>query len=649
MTENVSVSVRVRPLSAAEVKHGDMEVWDVIPVEGRATIVFNPISLPETHLYVKRPPQFVYDNIYQPFATNRDVFEKSAQHIVRSVMLGYNGTIFAYGQTSSGKTHTMLGTDVTGEKGSPGVISMAIDEIFECIQQTSDREFLLRLTYMEIYNEVVNDLLSPQNVNLKIMEDPLKGVRVDGLKEEVVMSKKQALSLISAGGANRHMGATNFNEQSSRSHTIFRMTIESRKRINDDMTSKGYGSVRVSYLDLIDLAGSERAWKEEGLRRKEGGYINKSLLTLATVISKLSSGDLGHVPYRDSKLTRILQPSLERNAKVSVICTITPSLSQMEETHSTLKFGFRAKSIKIKSFVTEIVDEKALLKQYRLEILQLKRRLTTSNPSTISESNDEEIIKVIEQKRVMEEKLKEHEQNKAQLEERIKKLTRLILTSSNPFPDDSMGFEGGASSSMAIDEVQEHVAAQPELATADQTGNVPLHASAEIGLLPHAPTSNYEELIAQLNEQLTEKQQEIEQLQGENRKKDNLIEELNTTVQVMQDRNKVQAHLQQQITSLRQEIQLRDERIAELMKAFTQQNQTPKEPEPPNIDILHGSLVETELQLAVQSADNQHLLAELQNREEELKRWSKQYTTLERRLQALEEENRSLKSRSRCG
>ncbi|KAI9003619.1 kinesin motor domain-containing protein, partial [Gaertneriomyces semiglobifer] len=296
-------------------------------------------------------------------------------------MDGINATVFAYGQTASGKTYSMMGVDE-----QPGVIPQAVDDIFSYIRsQSADREYLLRVSYMEIYNETIRDLLSPDQTDLRIHEDRKRGVFVSPLKEEIVTSPKQVMRIIRKGEENRHFGATDYNEHSSRSHTIFQMIVESRQRTggsgilgtpngrNGNRTPRG--TVTMSQLNLIDLAGSEKATTDTD-RRKEGAYINKSLLTLGTVISKLTdekhamNSNAGgvHIPYRDSKLTRILQSSLAGNAKISVICTISPTIANAEESTNTLKFAARVKKVVIKASANRIVDEKALLQKYKAEI-----------------------------------------------------------------------------------------------------------------------------------------------------------------------------------------------------------------------------------------------------------------------------------------
>ena len=316
-----------------------------------------------------------------------------AENLVWSAMDGYNATIFAYGQTGSGKTYTMKGN----LRRNPGLIPLSLQDIFEYIKSTPEREFLLRVSYFEIYNEIINDLLSPQNTNLSIRESKKNGIYLDGLKEEIVLSPEQAMSLLAAGEAYRHVGSTDFNKSSSRSHTIFRVVIESKERQKTEMIEldefgliippSQSSAVKVSFLNLIDLAGSEKASGhtigDSDLRRKEGSYINKSLLTLGNVISKLSGdhknkgggGGGGHIPYRDSKLTRILESSLRGNARIAIICAISVATEAFEETHNTLKFASRAKSIKNSAKVNEFLDDKSLIKQYRNEINELKKKL----------------------------------------------------------------------------------------------------------------------------------------------------------------------------------------------------------------------------------------------------------------------------------
>ncbi|RLM54780.1 kinesin-II 85 kDa subunit-like isoform X1 [Panicum miliaceum] len=415
--ESVTVTVRFRPLSPREVRLGEEIAW----YADGDTIVRSE----QNHGIA-----YAYDRVFGPTTTTRHVYDTAALHVVRGAMDGINGTIFAYGVTSSGKTHTMH-----GDQRSPGIIPLAVKDAFNIIQASPNREFLLRVSYLEIYNEVVNDLLNPSQQNLRIRED-LQGTFVEGIKEEVVLSPAHALSLIAAGEEHRHVGSTNFNLLSSRSHTIFTLTIESSPC---GEFSEGE-AVTFSQLNLIDLAGSESSRAETtGVRRKEGSYINKSLLTLGTVISKLTDGKATHVPFRDSKLTRFLQSSLSGQGRVSLICTVTPTSSNLEETHNTLKFAHHAKHIEIQASQNKIMDEKSLIKKYQNEIRQLKEELDQLKRGILSgtplkdATEDSDILwkqKVLEDGNVkLQSRLEQEEAAKAALLARIQRLTKLILVS----------------------------------------------------------------------------------------------------------------------------------------------------------------------------------------------------------------------------
>ncbi|XP_071733676.1 kinesin-like protein KIN-7D, mitochondrial [Rutidosis leptorrhynchoides] len=408
--DSISVTIRFRPLSEREYQRGDEVAWYA---DGDKLVrnEYNPAT------------SYAFDKVFGSYAETQEVYEVAAGPVIRAAMEGINGTVFAYGVTSSGKTHTMH-----GDHNSPGIIPLAIKDVFTIIQDTPGREFLLRVSYIEIYNEVINDLLDPTGQNLRVREDA-QGTYVEGIKEEVVLSPGHALSFIAAGEEHRHIGSNNFNLLSSRSHTIFTLMIESSSHGDE------YDGVIFSQLNLIDLAGSESSKTETtGLRRKEGSYINKSLLTLGTVIGKLSEGRATHIPYRDSKLTRILQSSLSGHGHVSLVCTITPASSSMEETHNTLKFASRAKRIEIYAHQNKIIDEKSLIKKYQREISALKLELDQLKRGMLVGVNPEEIMSLkqkLEEGQVkMQSRLEEEEEAKAALMSRIQRLTKLILVSS---------------------------------------------------------------------------------------------------------------------------------------------------------------------------------------------------------------------------
>ncbi|EPS70558.1 hypothetical protein M569_04200, partial [Genlisea aurea] len=368
--DRIHVSIRARPLSVEDAKASP---W---------RICANSICLQN------QSSKFEFDHIFMENSTTEDVYRARTRDIVAGSLGGFNGTVFAYGQTSSGKTYTMRGSS-----SNPGVIPLAVYDLFDFKQKDVNREYLLRMSYMEIYNEEINDLLVPEHRRLQIHECTERGIFVAGLREEVVASADQVLKLMEYGESHRHIGETNMNLYSSRSHTIFRMIIESRERTNVPGAEFSCDAVRVSVLNLVDLAGSERASKSgaEGVRLKEGSHINKSLMTLGTVIKKLSEGaesQGGHVPYRDSKLTRILQPALGGNANTAIICNITLAQIHADETKCSLQFASRALRVTNCAHVNEILSDAALLKRQKQEIEKLRAKLQGLR----SECLEEEIL-----------------------------------------------------------------------------------------------------------------------------------------------------------------------------------------------------------------------------------------------------------------
>ncbi|OMO70846.1 hypothetical protein COLO4_28466 [Corchorus olitorius] len=377
--EKICVAVRVRPPISQETSSGTF--WRVED---------NRISLHKLHGTPISGISYAFDHVFDDSCSNEKVYQLLTKDLIHAVVDGFNGTAFAYGQTSSGKTFTM-----NGSSNDPGIIHRAVTDIFNKIQMISDREFLIRVSYMEIYNEEINDLFAVENQKLQIHESLDRGIFVAGLREEIVNNAEQVMKLLESGEVNRHFGETNMNARSSRSHTIFRMVIESKGK--DTSSSDDYSSsdaIRVSVLNLVDLAGSERIAKTGagGVRLKEGKYINKSLMVLGNVINKLSDGakQRAHIPYRDSKLTRILQPALGGNAKTSIICTLAPEEIHVEETKGTLLFASRAKRITNCAQVNEILTDAALLKRQKLEIEELRKKLQGSHAEVL----EQEILKL---------------------------------------------------------------------------------------------------------------------------------------------------------------------------------------------------------------------------------------------------------------
>eukprot|EP00466_Bigelowiella_natans_P018008 jgi/Bigna1/40706/e_gw1.45.20.1 len=308
---------------------------------------------------------FTFDQVFDDGNNTDDIYTSVAQSVIQSALQGVNGTIFAYGQTSSGKTYSMS-----------GIIKRAVDEIFDHIQNCEERQFRVQMSYMEIYNEVIKDLMNPDSGTLKVHEDLRKGIYVGGLTE-IEVHQEEVFQKLQDTERNRTVGKTAMNSESSRSHSILRIVslcIDSElKEKDEEFGSKGLRAC----LNLVDLAGSERCsqTKSQGIRLKEGGHINKSLLTLGTVIRKLSEGSGSHIPYRDSKLTRILQTALGGISRTAILCCVTPASMHTDETLSTLKFASRAKNIKNKIEINEIVDDATLIRRLKQENAQLKRRL----------------------------------------------------------------------------------------------------------------------------------------------------------------------------------------------------------------------------------------------------------------------------------
>ncbi|KAL3625265.1 Kinesin-like protein nack2 [Castilleja foliolosa] len=360
--ENILVTVRVRPLNPKEVAAYDLLAWDVTDEN---TIVSKNLN------HERHGGLYTFDKVFDQNCSTRAVYDKGARDVALSALSGINATIFAYGQTSSGKTFTMR-----------GVAEHAIKDIYEHINITRERVFMLKFSALEIYNENVVDLLNRESGSLRLLDDPERGTIVDKLIEEVVKDDQHLRHLISICEAQRQVGETALNDKSSRSHQIIRLTIESSLR-EDSGCVKSF----LASLNLVDLAGSERATQSnaDGTRLKEGSHINRSLLTLTTVIRKLSGGKRsGHIPYRDSKLTRILQTSLGGNARTAIICTMSPALSHVDQSRNTLLFATSAKEVTNSAKVNMIVEKKQLVKQLKDEVARLEAELRSPEPTSAS-------------------------------------------------------------------------------------------------------------------------------------------------------------------------------------------------------------------------------------------------------------------------
>ncbi|XP_078152877.1 P-loop containing nucleoside triphosphate hydrolases superfamily protein [Carex rostrata] len=328
---------------------------------------------------------FTFDKVFGPNSKQKDLYNQAVIPIVKEVLEGFNCTIFAYGQTGTGKTYTMEGECRRSKARSrgqlppdAGVIPRAVKQIFDTLE-SQNAEYSVKVTFLELYNEEITDLLAPEELSkvaleerqkkpLPLMEDGKGGVLVKGLEEEIVTSAHEIFALLERGSAKRRTAETLLNKQSSRSHSLFSITIHIK-----EATPEGEELIKCGKLNLVDLAGSEnisRSGARDG-RAREAGEINKSLLTLGRVITALVE-HLGHIPYRDSKLTRLLRDSLGGRTKTCIIATVSPSVHCLEETLSTLDYAHRAKSIKNRPEVNQKMMKSALIKDLYSEIDRLK-------------------------------------------------------------------------------------------------------------------------------------------------------------------------------------------------------------------------------------------------------------------------------------
>jgi len=392
-----------------------------------------------------------FDYVWGNQVSTETVFNELALPIVDKVIDGLNGTIFAYGQTAAGKTYSMFGNEQ-----NPGITSRAVFQLFDLVKESKFSQFLIRGSFIEIYNEEFVDLLAvptESETKLRIMEDSKTGPFVKGAIERLVEHPDQILDMIQFGEKNRHYGSTNMNDKSSRSHVIVRLVIKrgfvsSQKGMNPDTattttspssrsndldldTMAGYhhggGGVgggeqvwhanpkipqRVSSLHFVDLAGSEKSKKTgaTGAQLKESNAINKSLLTLGTVINRLSDGAKGqHVPYRDSKLTHLLSASLGGNASTAMLACISPTDFNREETNSTLRYASRAKKIVNIAEVNEVDNLESFMDNYWNEVELMKRQILEAKQAGYDMTAESERSKELVEKNLK--KVKETLQN----------------------------------------------------------------------------------------------------------------------------------------------------------------------------------------------------------------------------------------------
>ncbi|KFQ41747.1 PREDICTED: chromosome-associated kinesin KIF4A [Nestor notabilis] len=366
----VRVALRCRPLVPKETSEGCQTCLSFVPGEPQV-VVGNDKS-------------FTYDYVFDPSVEQEEVFNTAVSPLIRGIFKGYNATVLAYGQTGSGKTYSMGGTYTASQEDEPsvGVIPRVIKLLFKEKEQRQDWEFVLKVSYLEIYNEDILDLLCPSRERpsqISIREDPKEGIKIVGLTERNVTSAQEMVFCLEQGNNSRTVASTAMNSQSSRSHAIFTICIDQKKK--SDKNSSFH-----SKLHLVDLAGSERQkkTKAEGDRLKEGININRGLLCLGNVISALGDENKkgGFVPYRDSKLTRLLQDSLGGNSHTLMIACVSPADSNLEETLNTLRYADRARKIKNKPIIN-LDPQAAELHQLKQQVQQLQVLLLQAHGGTL--------------------------------------------------------------------------------------------------------------------------------------------------------------------------------------------------------------------------------------------------------------------------
>uniref|UniRef100_A0A674AN23 Kinesin-like protein n=1 Tax=Salmo trutta TaxID=8032 RepID=A0A674AN23_SALTR len=413
---HVKVVVRVRPTNDNEKCENFRNVVQVVdnhmlifdPKEQQITSFGGPrVRNRDVNKRANKDLKFVFDNVFGEDSSQVDIFENTTKRILDGVLNGFNCTVFAYGATGAGKTHTMLGSS-----NDPGVMYRTMTELFNRMDQVKEEKiFDVAFSYLEVYNEQIRDLLA--NVGpLAVREDPSNGVVVQGLTLHQPKSAEHILEALDYGNRNRTQHPTDMNATSSRSHAVFQIYLKQQ-----DRTASLNPNVRVAKMSLIDLAGSERAsaTNAKGARQREGANINRSLLALGNVINSLADpkSKKAHIPYRDSKLTRLLKDSLGGNCRTVMIANISPSSKSYDDTHNTLKYANRAKKIKsslkrnVVSLDSHIGQYAVICESQREEIVQLKKKLkeyeerkmdplVPGGSNTISSQNQTEIHKVSE-------------------------------------------------------------------------------------------------------------------------------------------------------------------------------------------------------------------------------------------------------------
>lgn len=401
-TTTIKVAIRLRPL----LPHEDFEYWVIDPINNLIKTSFdsnynkyykkdknnsfyqdpnNINQLLLDNIYI--PQSFKFDKIFTKETTSEKIYLDMCQDIIKGFLNGINGTIFTYGQTTSGKTYTML-----GNVNYPGILPCSLKNLFDLLEmkkKETNFNYNLYCSYVEIYNEIIHDLIG-DSTGCKIIEDNNYGLIVSDAQRVCINSFEEGVQLKDIGEEKRQYKNTIINEYSSRSHTIFQLFLETSTQDNDSNTVyKKY-----SLLNLVDLAGSERVNKDENNNtNNETGYINKSLFALANVINKLSENKNIHIPYRDSKLTRLLSVALGGGSLVNIICNISPSASNYFQTVSTLRFANRAKNIKIKPSINKKIIRKYNERHRTINFYNTSNNYYINRNNLINQRNKSDLFK----------------------------------------------------------------------------------------------------------------------------------------------------------------------------------------------------------------------------------------------------------------
>ncbi|XP_041363703.1 kinesin-like protein KIF19 [Gigantopelta aegis] len=379
--QNLTVALRIRPMGEDEIVSGASPI--AYKVENSMIVLLDPSDDPDDILRANRSreKQFVFDTTFDGPCSQESVYKATTKFLIPNVITGYNATVFAYGATGAGKTYTMLGTD-----SQPGIMVRTLNDLFLEMDKTSgEMTYKVTMAYLEIYNEMIRDLLNPSSGILDLREDSRGNVQVAGLSEVTAGSTEEVMKMLTKGNLERTQEPTAANKTSSRSHAILQVIVKQRNRVRNTMQE-----VRTGKLYLIDLAGSERAANtmNRGKRMVEGAHINRSLLALGNCINALSDKNgPRYVNYRDSKLTRLLKDALGGNCKTVMIAHISPSSLHFEESRNTLVYADRAKQIRTK-VRRNVIDVSYHIAQYsniitelREEIQRLRVKLNDQSPT----------------------------------------------------------------------------------------------------------------------------------------------------------------------------------------------------------------------------------------------------------------------------